>query len=80
MPRREAVITPKAPLSLISAIVKKEVKKAGEELVRIVVKKVGRHYYNVSVRTRSISRELSVSFSFGRPSRLKKPPGMRPAA
>ena len=29
---------------------------------------------------RSISREVSVSFSDGRPSRLKKPPGMRPAA
>ena len=29
---------------------------------------------------RSISRQVSVSFSDGRPSRLKKPPGMRPAA
>jgi len=29
---------------------------------------------------RSIRRDVSVSFSEGRPSRLKKPPGMRPAA
>jgi hypothetical protein len=29
---------------------------------------------------RSIRREVSVSFSDGRPSRLKNPPGMRPAA
>ena len=58
MPRRAAVQTPKVPLFLVAAIVKKEVKKAGEELVRIVVKKTGRHYYNVSVRTRSINREL----------------------
>ena len=29
---------------------------------------------------RSISREVSVSFSDGRPSRLKKPPGILPAA
>ena len=29
---------------------------------------------------RSMRREVSVSFSVGRPSRLKKPPGMRPAA
>jgi len=29
---------------------------------------------------RSISRLVNVSFSDGRPSRLKKPPGMRPAA
>jgi hypothetical protein len=58
MPRRAAAVSTKVPLFLIPAIIKKEVKKAGEELVRIVVKKVGRHYYNVSVRTRSISREL----------------------
>ena len=29
---------------------------------------------------RSMSREVSVSFSEGRPSRLKKPPGILPAA
>ena len=29
---------------------------------------------------RSMSRDVRVSFSEGRPSRLKKPPGMRPAA
>ena len=29
---------------------------------------------------RSMSREVSVSFSVGRPSRLKKPPGILPAA
>ena len=29
---------------------------------------------------RSIRRETSVSFSVGRPSRLKKPPGILPAA
>lgn len=58
MPRRAAVMTPKVLLFLISAIVKKEVKKAGEELVRMAVIKAGRHYYSISVRTRSISREL----------------------
>jgi hypothetical protein len=29
---------------------------------------------------RSMSREVSVSFSLGRPSRLKNPPGILPAA
>ena len=58
MPRRPAVIAPRIPLFLITSVVRREVKKAGEELVRIVVKKVGRHYYNVSVRTRSVNREL----------------------
>jgi hypothetical protein len=58
MPRRPAVLTTKVPLFLIPSVVGKKVKEAGEELVRIVVKKVNRHYYNVSVRTRSICREL----------------------
>ena len=35
---------------------------------------------NNGLTGRSMSREVSVSFSLGRPSRLKKPPGMRPAA
>ena len=51
-------MTQKIPLFRISAIVKKEVKKASEELVRIMVMNAGRHYNNISVRTRSISREL----------------------
>jgi hypothetical protein len=58
MPRRAAIMTQKIPLFRISAIVKKEVKKASEELVRIMVMNAGRHYNNISVRTRSISREL----------------------
>jgi hypothetical protein len=58
MPRRPAVITPKIPLFLIASVVTREVKKAGEELVRIVVKKVKGHYYDISVRTRSVCRVL----------------------
>lgn len=61
MPRIPAVLTPKVPLFLIPSIVKKEVKRAGGGLIRIVVKKAGRHYYNVSVRTRSICRELRMN-------------------
>lgn len=58
MPRRAAVVIPKIPLFLILPVIRKELKKAGEELVRIVVKKVKGHYYDISVRTRTVCRIL----------------------
>lgn len=48
----------KVPLFLIPATLKREIVKAGEELHHIVVKKAGRHFYNVAVHTRSLKREL----------------------
>jgi hypothetical protein len=41
---------------------------------------VGEALGNSGRSGRSIRRQVSVSFSDGLPSRLKKPPGMRPAA
>ena len=61
MPRRLAIIVPRISLFLITTIAGREVKKAGEELMRIVVKKAKGHYYNVSIRTRSVNRELRAS-------------------
>jgi hypothetical protein len=58
MPRRPDSVTPRIPLLLIASVVSREVKKAGEELVRIVVKKVKGHYYAISVRTRTVCRVL----------------------
>ena len=58
---RPAIIMPRILLFLITSMVSREVKKAGEELMRIVVKKAKGHYYNVSIRTRSVNRELRSS-------------------
>jgi hypothetical protein len=58
MPRRPAFVMRKIPLFLIAAAVSQQVKNAGEELVRIVVKKVKEHYYDISVRTRSVERRI----------------------
>ena len=58
MPRRPAVVTSKIPLFLLDPVIRKELKKAGEELVRMVVKKVKGHYYDISVRTRTVCRVL----------------------
>jgi hypothetical protein len=58
MPRRPALVKPDIPLFFISSVIRQEIKKAGEELERIVVKKAGRHFYNLAIHTRSVSREL----------------------
>ena len=58
MPRRAAFVLPEIPLFLIPPVIQREICRAGEELERIVIKKTGRHYYNISIRTRSVNREL----------------------
>jgi hypothetical protein len=73
MPRRPAVVTPRIPLFLILPVIRKELKKAGEELVRIVVKKVKGHYYDISVRTRTICHPLQSVQRAGTPARKEAP-------
>lgn len=58
MPRRPAQVVSGVPLFLIPPMIRQEIKRAGEELERIVVKKSGRYYYNISIRSRSVKREL----------------------
>lgn len=58
MPRRPATIERDIPLFLIPHIVMRGIRTHGEELERVIVRKTRRHYYNVSIRTRSIKREL----------------------
>jgi hypothetical protein len=58
MPRRPASIERDIPLYLIPNIVKREVSTHGDELERVVVRKTRRHFYNVSIRTKPIKREL----------------------
>jgi hypothetical protein len=58
MPRRPAEVLEKVPLFLIPAAIKKKIKTTGEELVRVVVKKASRHFYNISIHSWSVSREL----------------------
>jgi hypothetical protein len=58
MPRRSAAIIPGIPLFLVDSVVRQELKAAGEELLRIVIRKVRGHLYEISVRTRSICRKL----------------------
>jgi len=73
MPRRPAVVTPKIPLFLILPVLRKELKRAGEELVRIVVRKVRGHYYDISIHTRGIEHPLQSVHRAGIPDRKEAP-------
>ena len=51
------------------------------EITRLMIWSSLRKLFGKSGRSgRSMRRQVRVSFSSGRPSRLKKPPGMRPPA
>lgn len=57
MPRRPAHVVSNVPLFTIPSVIREEIIIIGEELERIVVRKSGRHFYNVSIRSRSLNRE-----------------------
>ena len=57
MPRREVTIERDIPLFHIPHVVMQGVRTHGEELERVIVRKTGSHFYNVSIRTRPIKRE-----------------------
>jgi len=58
MPRRPAKIERDIPLYLIPDIVKRGVVTHGDILERVIVSKTRNHFYNVSIRTRRVKREL----------------------
>jgi hypothetical protein len=71
MPRRSATIERDIPLFLIPHVLLREVRRHGEELERVNVRKTSSHFYNISIRTRPIKRELKGTMSKG-VSRLKE--------
>ena len=66
MPRRPAKIERDIPLYLIAPVVKREVSTHGEDLERVIVWKTGSHFYNISVRTRPVKRELRSAWARSR--------------
>ncbi len=58
MPRRPPLIEQGIPLYLVPHSVLKGVRMYGDEIERMVVKKTCSHFYNVSIRTRPVKREL----------------------
>ena len=66
MPRRPAKIERDIPLYLIPDIVKRGVVTHGQALERVIVSKTRNHFYNVSIRTRRVKRELRSSWARSR--------------
>jgi hypothetical protein len=73
MPRRPAKIERDIPLYLVPEIVKRGVVTHGGTLERVIVSRTGNHFYNVSIRTRPVKRELRSSRA--RPGIRKHPAG-----
>jgi hypothetical protein len=66
MPRKAATVVRDIPLFLIAHIVQREVRSNGEALERVIVRKTRSHFYNISLRTRPVKRELKGGPATGR--------------
>lgn len=56
MPHRLPSVIPKIPLFLPGPVVRREAKKAGKALVRIVIREMKRHLFDISAHTRAMCR------------------------
>lgn len=63
MPRRPAAVERDIPLYLVPHCVLRGVRRHGEELERVTVRKTRSHFYDISIRTRPLKRELKKSRS-----------------
>lgn len=59
MPRPPLKTETDIPLFLVPHVIQKRIRMHGEDVERVVVKKTASHFYNISIRTRPIKRELS---------------------
>jgi hypothetical protein len=57
MARQPTKVERDIPLYLIPDIVKREVRTNGEDLDWVFVRKTGRHFYNIRIRTKPVRRE-----------------------
>ena len=58
MTARRSTRETEIPLYLIPHVIARQIKERGDDVYRISVKRTHWHHYNVSVRTRSLKREL----------------------
>jgi hypothetical protein len=58
MPRRPPEIIPDIPLYLIPHILAREFRKHGDEVEGLTITATHRHFYNISIRTRRVPKEL----------------------
>jgi len=58
MPRRSPAVIAKIPLFLLEAVAHRELRNAGEALVRMVIREMKGHCYSISIRTRAMCRRV----------------------
>lgn len=58
MPRRQMTVEREVPLFLVPHMIMKRIRQHSEAMERIIVRKTCSHYYNISIRTRPVKREL----------------------
>ncbi len=58
MPRRPTDMESDIPLYLVPHVVMRGIRQFGREIDSIFIRKTGRHYYNIGVRSRPIRKEL----------------------
>ena len=71
MPRRQTTTNREIPLFIVPHMNMKRIRRHGENLERVIVRKSGIHYYNISIRTRPVKRELRArAVEAGAPARI----------
>jgi hypothetical protein len=59
MPRKRLNEVKEIPLHLLPVAIARQIRKTGDRIYRISVKRTHWHRYNLSVRTRTVPRELA---------------------
>jgi hypothetical protein len=59
MPRKRLNDEKEIPLHLLPFVIARQIRKTGDRIYRISVKRTHWHRYNVSVRSRTVVRELA---------------------
>jgi len=60
MTARQSATETEIPLYLIPTAIARQINMWGEEVYRISVKRIHWHHYNITVRTKSLKRELRI--------------------
>ena len=58
MSRRLTTVERDIPLFIVPHMIMKRIRVHGEAMERVIVRKTRRHYYNISIQTRPVKREL----------------------
>jgi hypothetical protein len=58
MPRQQTTTDREIPLLNIPHVIMKRIRIHGEALECVIVRRSGSHYYNISIRTRPVKRDL----------------------